>query len=192
MDNCKNMTSKEYIITNIKDIESCKSLPYHIDFSDELISLRRVLKDLERLDQLEIEHQRLLNTINAIEKIITSDTMKMYHLEQENQALKEELKPYKLWDEIKLDMVNSMEGIALYGFHIQYIRNSEKHFGSEMAVIRGSTLEELMKENREFEKAIEILKAYILTCKPESFDTYITSRCTDEEIDLIKEQLSDE
>ena len=41
-----------------------------------------------------------------------------------------------------------------------------------------------------YQKAIEILKHYIKYCTEVDFDTYVTSQCTDEEQDLLKEVLS--
>ena len=71
----------------------------------------------------------------------------------------------------------------------------DKYFGSEMAVIRGSTLQQMMKENSQNERVIALLKCYIERCAfgaECNFDTYVTSQCTDEEQDLLKEVLKDE
>lgn len=79
-------------------------------------------------------------------------------LKNKNEELKNELIPFKLWNEIQLDMIESMRGVCIHGFHIQYIKNSEKHFGSEMAIVRGSKLEELIKENNNHNKEVQKLK----------------------------------
>lgn len=84
--------------------------------------------------------------------VIQKDLDRLEILEQENQKLKEKIKPYELWNEIKQDMVKSFEGICLHDFNIQYIRNSEKYFGSEMAVVRGTTLQSLISENQELKE----------------------------------------
>ena len=141
----------------------------------------------------------------AIDKdveIISKDLERLNELDKENQNLKEKLKPYELWDEIKQDMVSSFEGICLYDFNIQYIRNSEKYFGTEMAVVRGTTLESLISGNRKLKKAMEIIdekdirvssfKKVIQNTFPETKSILMCCfDLTEEEYNLLKEVLCD-
>lgn len=136
---------------------------HNIEYVEDLVKALECKENLEtKIHELKEANDLLSQKYqNEINYVINENSK----LKQENQELKNELIPFKLWNEIQLDMIESMRGVCIHGFHIQYIKNSEKHFGSEMAIVRGSKLEELIKENNNHNTEVQKLKNEIKNLK---------------------------
>ena len=172
---------------------------------EELSYLYDLFENITRIDYVPLEYRNEIKQLlikaykdgNQEFEKIHEKLKRLEKLEKENIELKEKNKSYELWNEIQHDMVASLEGIYLYGFHIQYVRNSEKYFGEEVVVIRESKFKEMKEDKYKLKKAIEILenkrvdvnKLLLSCCVEEYNDTVFTYKreLTQDEFNLLKE-----
>ena len=120
-------------------------------------------------------------------------------MERDYNTIKQDLERLEQLEKRNKELVNIIDELREENFKIKQIQTC---IWGEQDTVRQEQIETLIKENNEllvnknfaqgvalrYKKAIEILKCF-LNYVESDFDTYVTSQCTDEEQNLLKEVL---